>query len=94
MELFQLGILKVQPEVELSKKDLSFIRHYITRHLSGDWGELADKRSNDEALICEAGILSVYPYGEDDFVAVSTDNARTTTTIYLPDSYIRYCGFR
>lgn len=94
MELFQLGILKVQPEVELSKKDLSFIRHYVSRHVAGDWGELADKRSNDEALICEMGILSVYPYGEDGFVAVSTDDARTTTTIYLPDSYLRYCRIR
>ena len=89
MELFQLGKLKVQPEVELSEKDIAFLRHYIKRHVSGDWGELADKRANDEALVSEQGILSVYPYGENAFVAVSTDDVRTTTTIYLPDSYIR-----
>jgi len=94
MELFQLGKLKVQPEVQLSEKDIAFIRLYIKRHVAGDWGELADKQANDEALVSEQGILSVYPYGENAFVAVSTDDARTTTTIYLPDSYIRDCRIR
>jgi len=94
MELFELGTLKVQPEVELSEKDIAFMRFYIQRHVAGAWGELADKPANDEGLVCEKPILSVYPYGEDAFVAVATDAERTTTTVYLPDEYIKDCRNR
>jgi len=94
MILFHLGILKVKPEVELSEKDIAFIGLHIKRHVVGDWGELADKPANDEGLVCEKSILSVYPYGDDAFVAVSTDAGRTTTTVYLPDAYIKDCTNR
>ena len=94
MELFELGTLKIKPEVELSEKDITFIMHFLKRHVAGDWGELANAQENNEGLVCEKPILSVYPYGDDAFIAVSTDEGRTTTTVYLPDAYIRDCQNR
>lgn len=61
----------------------------ISRHVSGDWGDLdaEDKRMNDHAV--KAGYLrvfSAYKIGTDKFWVI-TEADRSVTTILLPEEY-------
>jgi hypothetical protein len=61
---------------------------YLSRHASGDWGELDahDRRENLRSLIHGWRILSSYPVGEKT-IWVITEADRSITTILLPDEY-------
>ena len=61
----------------------------VSRHISGDWGDLddEDKRMNDHAA-AQGGlhILSAYKVGASK-VWIITEADRSATTILLPDEY-------
>ena len=61
---------------------------YLTRHSSGDWGELDahDRRENELALKHGRRLLSSYPVGKKR-VWVITEADRSVTTILLPSEY-------
>ncbi len=60
----------------------------LTRHASGDWGELDahDRRENERSLKHGWRILSSYPVGGKT-VWVITEADRSVTTILLPEEY-------
>ena len=62
--------------------------HLLSRHASGDWGELDphDRRENGLALKHGRRILSSYPAGGGR-VWVITEADRSVTTILLPEEY-------
>jgi hypothetical protein len=61
---------------------------YITRHATGDWGELCafGRRQNEMALRNAYRVLSSYPIGEER-IWVITEADRSVTTILLPEEY-------
>ena len=62
---------------------------YIARHASGDWGVVgtADARLNDEALLNDSRILSVYILQSGVRIWIITEADRSATTVLLPDEY-------
>ena len=61
---------------------------YLSRHASGDWGEVPpeDARENELALRFGRRLLSSYPVGTA-CIWVITEADRSATTILLPDEY-------
>ena len=61
---------------------------YLSRHASGDWGELDahDRRENELALRHGRRLLSSYPVGEGR-VWIITEADRSVTTLLLPEDY-------
>ena len=61
---------------------------YLSRHASGDWGELDshDRRENERSLKHGWRILSSYPVGERK-VWIITEADRSVTTLLLPEEY-------
>ncbi len=61
---------------------------YLSRHASGDWGELDahDVRENERSVKHGWRVLSSYPVGEGR-VWVITEADRSVTTILLPGEY-------
>ena len=61
---------------------------YLSRHASGDWGELDahDRRENRRSLEHGWRVLSSYPVGEKT-IWVITEADRSVTTILLPEEY-------
>jgi len=67
-----------------------FVQASLTRHLSGEWGELdtADKEANDYALANNERLLSSYI--SERFMLklwIITESDRSTTTALFPDEY-------
>lgn len=66
---------------------------YISRHLSGDWGDLDadDKRANEHALKNGARIFSAYNVGSERLYviteAVDDRGVRSSTCLLLPEEY-------
>ncbi len=62
--------------------------NYLSRHASGDWGELDahDRRENELALKHGRRLLSSYPVGEGRLWVI-TEADRSATTILLPEEY-------
>lgn len=61
---------------------------YLTRHASGDWGELDphDRRENERSLKHGWRLFSSYPVGGKT-VWIITEAERSYTTILLPEEY-------
>ena len=61
---------------------------YLTRHATGDWGDLCayDRRQNEIALREGYRVLSSYPVGWE-CVWIITEADRSVTTILLPEEY-------
>ena len=61
---------------------------FLSRHASGDWGELDahDRRENELALRHGRRLLSSYPVGGGR-VWVITEADRSCTTLLLPSEY-------
>jgi hypothetical protein len=76
------GALKLLTEARDHPLDL------LTRHATGDWGELCafDRQQNDIALREGYRVLSSYPVGSER-VWVITEADRSVTTILLPEDY-------
>jgi hypothetical protein len=62
--------------------------HYLSRHASGDWGDLdyQDRRENELSLKRGWRIVSSYRMGEK-IIWVITEADRSVTTILLPEEY-------
>ncbi len=64
-------------------------RDFITRHVSGDWGELdpEDQAANREALELGLRIFSAYRASDGTKIWVITEADRSATTVLLPEEY-------
>ena len=67
---------------------------YLSRHLSGDWGEVCeqDQLKNEEALQTGARLFSVYRLPDETKIwiiteAVNEQGIREVTTLLLPEEY-------
>jgi hypothetical protein len=62
---------------------------YLSRHASGDWGELDahDRRANEYALEHGLRVLSAYTLSSGQKIWVITEADRSNTTILLPEEY-------
>jgi hypothetical protein len=61
----------------------------LTRHLSGDWGDLGDedKKANKQALKDQLRILSSYKLPGDKKLWLITEADRSATTVLTPGEY-------
>jgi hypothetical protein len=61
----------------------------LSRHRTGDWGEVdtGDSAANDQAVIHGARILSVYTLKDGVRLWIITEADRSATTLLLPDEY-------
>ncbi len=77
------GALESLQESEQSPLEL------ITRHVTGDWGELGkeDKQENERSVEKGYRILSAYRLKSGEKVWVITEADRSVTTILLPSEY-------
>ena len=62
---------------------------FLSRHASGDWGELdsEDIQANDDALKTGARLLSAYHLADDTKIWIITEADRSSTCILLPSEY-------
>jgi hypothetical protein len=76
------GALKLLSEIGAHTFD------YLTRHATGDWGDLCafDRRQNEIALRDGYRILSSYDFPAGR-VWIITEADRSVTTILLPEEY-------
>lgn len=61
----------------------------LKRHANGDWGDVCegDDELNDDALISEGRLLSVYSDRSGTRFWIITEWDRSATTILLPEDY-------
>ena len=61
----------------------------LKRHVNGDWGDVCegDDELNDDALISEGRLLSVYSDRSGTRFWIITEWDRSATTILLPEDY-------
>ena len=88
--LFQLGQVVATPgALDALKTSGDDPGQYLSRHLSGDWGELdeADKRENELSVARGLRILSAYRLSNDTKIWIITEADRSVTTILLPAEY-------
>lgn len=64
-------------------------RQFITRHLSGDWGDVCeeDRAANDAALKDGDRLLSSYETNGGTKFWIITEADRSATTLLLPSEY-------
>jgi hypothetical protein len=62
---------------------------YLSRHLTGDWGDLepADKAENELSLREGFRLLSAYALPDGARLWIITEADRSATTLLLPDEY-------
>ena len=88
--LFTLGRVVATPgalaALEASGESLS---DYLTRHLSGDWGDVdaEDARENELSLKRGWRLLSAYTLKSGTKIWVITEADRSSTCILLPEEY-------
>ena len=65
------------------------LQRLITRHVSGDWGDLDEEDKRENQLSLERGfrILSAYTTASEIRVWVITEADRSCTTALLPEDY-------
>lgn len=87
--LFALGQVVSTPNaLAFAQKNQIDLVQLLTRHQTGDWGDLADedKEANEEALFINTRIFSSYSFGEDK-VWIITEADRSFTTLLMPSDY-------
>lgn len=90
MTLFGLGQLVATPgalsAIEASGESVST---YLSRHVSGDWGDLKpeDRRENEFSLKAGLRIMSVYKLKLGVTVWIITESDRSSTCVLLPEEY-------
>lgn len=62
---------------------------FLSRHVTGDWGELTEDDRKENQLSVEKGlrILSSYKTNAGERLWVITEGSRCHTTILLPEEY-------
>src|ERR1051325_6652386 len=82
---FELGILYISPEVHYALfKTKTLLFELLSRHQSGDWGDLCDEGKAENERSIEEGfrIVSVYILPETgDKIAVFTEGDRSETGV-------------
>lgn len=98
MSLFRLGTVVttdgIRQRIENQLGFAAFVESALTRHSSGDWGDICDddKKMNDEAIEAEKNgeptdrLFSSYECGIDK-VWIITEYDRSVTTVLLPEEY-------
>ena len=85
----KLGVVVATPRVREVFSG-PYLASCVTRHASGDWGELTDveRRLNDLALDACGPLVSFYrhPIGERGLYIITTAK-RSKTTILLPEEH-------
>jgi len=86
--LFSLGrvIITQNAADELPPVD---VMNGLSRHAQGDWGDLdaEDRLSNEQALVDDTRLLSVYQATTGRKFWIITEWDRSATTILLPEDY-------
>jgi hypothetical protein len=94
-ELFPLGRIVMTTNLQRKLQETSpgvweeELQGIITRHASGDWGDLGeeDKRENELSVRQGFRIFSAYTTSRGIKVWVITEADRSCTTALLPDDY-------
>ncbi|MFN3159212.1 MAG: hypothetical protein ACE37I_07845 [Rubinisphaera brasiliensis] len=87
--LFRLGqVVSTPSALELLSTTNIIPFQLLSRHASGDWGDLTneDKEANDHALEHGDRIFSSYSVGKEK-VWVITEADRSSTCLLLPEEY-------
>lgn len=91
---FELGRVVGTPgAVEAFERNKDNPGAVLTRHVSGDWGDVCaeDKASNDEAVAATGEdaqrVLSAYSLADKTRIWIITEWDRSVTTILLPEEY-------
>ena len=88
--LFDLGQLVATPgALAALEKAGQNPMEFLSRHVTGDWGELPEEDKAENQLSLEKGfrLLSSYRTGAGDKVWAITESDRTVTTLLLPEEY-------
>jgi len=85
---FPMGRMVITPNA-LRSLEPADVWESLKRHANGDWGDVCDtdRDLNDEALFCEARILSRYVDRSGVCFWIITEWDRSQTTILLPADY-------
>ncbi len=61
----------------------------LTLHQLGDWGDICeeDRKSNDNALLNNGRLMSVFKAGDGLVFWIITEWDRSLTTVLLPEDY-------
>jgi hypothetical protein len=88
--LFALGSLVATPGAlaALAKSGQTPL-DFLSRHITGDWGELCEEDRKENQLSVKRGfrILSSYKTNSGENIWVITEADRSVTTVLLPDEY-------
>lgn len=89
-QIFGLGQMVATPAAlkaleESNQTPLDFIK----RHAAGDWGDCCpeDAEANEEAILNEERIFSVYETAKGEKLYVITEADRSSTCCLLPSDY-------
>ena len=88
--LFPLGQLVATPgALDAIWRNRAGAWTYLSRHVTGDWGDLndADKAENELSVREGFRILSAYSLPDGTRIWIITEADRSATTILLPDEY-------
>ena len=88
--LFDLGQLVATPgALAALEKTGQNAMEFLSRHVTGDWGELPqeDQNENQHSLAKGFRLLSSYRTSCGDKLWVITEADRSHTTLLLPDEY-------
>jgi len=88
--LFDLGQLVATPgALAALEKTGQNAMEFLSRHVTGDWGELPPEDQNENQLSLTKGfrLLSSYRTSCGDKLWVITEADRSHTTLLLPDEY-------
>jgi len=88
--LFPLGQIVATPgALAALEKAGQQPQEFLSRHVSGEWGELEeqDRRENQFSLEHGFRLLSSYRTSADEKIWLITEADRSVTTILLPEEY-------
>ena len=79
----------VNDQVAEDEAFAKFVMSSLTRHRSGDWGNLTDEDMQENELSLKAGyrLLSAYEAEGLPKIWIITEADRSATTILFPDEY-------
>jgi len=88
MALFPLGKIVMTKGMH-STVTAEEILDALLRHAQGDWGDVCDedRDSNEEALVRQFRLFSVYHASDKTKFWIITEHDRSTTTVLLPEEY-------
>jgi len=88
--LFDLGQLVATPgALAALEKSGQNPMDFVSRHVTGDWGELSKEDREENRLSLQKGfrLLSSYRTSAGDQLWVITEADRSVTTLVLPEEY-------